>query len=144
MEHRTALTVALACGGLAIALVAVDLAFNLTASVQADEDGEWVTITSTKQDQLERFPGEDGCVEDRFRVVVDNNRPVGATVDVLVEQTGNQTTVLYQETWELGAFSSQQEVLELEPGDDRHGLSVRVDDMFLHSCIGSGGLGVPG
>lgn len=138
VQPRTALWVAIACGGAAVGLVSLDVAFNVVVRVDAETDGAWVTVATTRQDAFggSRPGGFGDCIEERFRLVVENNRPIEATLDVWVRQDGpNGTVTLLQDTWVLPRFSSQQETLELRPADDAAWLNVQVGDQYLYPCV---------
>lgn len=111
MQGRTALIAAIACGAVAVAIVALDLNFGLEAELQALDDGEWV---STSDGSLYREPGF-GCVGRDLRLHVDNNRFVAAEVDVHVsyyDLQGNTVTVL-DDTWELAAGESRDHAFRI-------------------------------
>ena len=113
MKSNVALAISIACAAVAVGIVSVDLAFTLSSSLDVREQGDWATIQSEPYSETTSRPKSfagPGCVLNDLRVRVDNNRPIGARVDVLVRyttsKTGSSATVL-EETWDLPAFADR-------------------------------------
>jgi hypothetical protein len=109
VRAKTALVLSIASATLAIAIIGVDLAFTLTTHLEAQTDGAWVSLASYPTDSFSKAGrGSFTCAPQDLRLRLDNNRPIGTTVDVLVLYStvaGSRTA--FQETWELGAFSER-------------------------------------
>jgi hypothetical protein len=88
-----ALKIAIAAGVLLVAIVGLDVAFNATASLQMDEDGEWRTLAILPRGP-DDYRGVDTAIEVNrsetlaFRVVLDNRRPIGFDAAYRVSHAG--------------------------------------------------------
>ncbi|MBW3583203.1 MAG: hypothetical protein KY455_08915 [Euryarchaeota archaeon] len=160
MQPRTALTLALVAGGLAVGLVAADLAWTLTAQVDGRTETGWQTVTrSDDRSVYEHGPRpvvEECLVVDRdARLVVDNDKPLPDTVEVFVgfyNQTSDRQERILEATWSLSAFEVREVVFRVPsaaiPSDDRaddqppYGktghLEVRVGDHYVTACVEEG------
>lgn len=112
MKPGLALALAVASGAAAVALVSVDLVFTLSFHLDEKEDGSWATLASFPYDES-GFRGRPyysfaECAGQDLRVRVDNNRPIPATVTVVVRHAGpTNNQMLYEETWSLSAFQER-------------------------------------
>lgn len=116
MEGRTALGLAIACGVLAVTMVSLDLAWNLSADVDSRIDGQWVTMARAGDDSWydRPFYGGPECTSPEVRLVVNNDGPFARTVDVwayysVSGKSGTET--LLRETWDIERFSQQSREL---------------------------------
>src|SRR5256885_2082670 len=84
MKPRSALVVALLCGGVAVLVVSLDLAFNVDVSFEAKaSDGSWQVQQTTKsQTDYARGPV---CAED-YRLTVHNGMPWSSTVAITIQR----------------------------------------------------------
>lgn len=156
MDKRTAVVLAVASAGLAVLLVSLDLAWNVTARVDDRDNGGWRTITESGGEGFDiyRGPMMDGCIDGEARLVVDNGLPWRRSFDVTIaywNATGFQTITYLEETWDMPRFSEREHVFTLPPdafyvppadGVDRPpgklragDLSVTVGDLFLSACL---------
>lgn len=147
MQPRTAAIAAVLAGGLAVAVVGLDLAFNLDVHLQEQREGQWSTVASNSDGQYayeEGFPG--GCAGPHLRLVVDNGLPWSKTVRVVVtasNQTSPANDVLLDETWRVEGRDSRQAeftvpaaALESKDGSPViSSVTVRVDGIYLHTCV---------
>lgn len=149
MHPRAALIGAIAATSVAVGLVALDLVWNVEVRIDAMEDGQWQTIAEDDGDGYygrgPLRPG-DGCVSGTIRVVVENDRPVGARPHVLVTITHGQGAreVLLDDTWALDRFASRSFEFGVPPlpspqdGTFYYGdVVVQVGDTYLSVCRGS-------
>lgn len=109
MQARTALIAAIICGTLAVGIVAADVAWSLEASIQAQVDGEWETVATTDPDGLYRsgMHPSFGCHGPEMRLVIENDRPFAAEVEVHVtyhNATSKRTDTLLRDTLDLPRF----------------------------------------
>lgn len=157
MQPRTALTLALVAGGLAIGLIAADLAWTLTARVDGRTESGWQTVTrSDHRSDFEYHPRPvtEACLvaNSDARLVIDNDKPLPDTVRILVDfynQTAGRQERILEATWSLSAFEVREVVFPVPaaavPADDRaeeqppfgktgH-IEVLVDDRFVTACV---------
>ena len=112
MKPNVALAISIACATVAVGIVSVDLAFTLRSSLDVRQDGEWATLQSDPYSETSYRPKTafgPGCAVNDLRVHVDNNRPIGASVDVLVRYSSSRVPSgnLLEETWTLAAFTDR-------------------------------------
>lgn len=130
VQARTALIAAIVSGTLAVALVAADVAWSLEASLEAETDHGWQVLASTHPEDRARdyHPQIPACFGPDLRLVVDNDRPFSAEVEILVtyvNATAKRTETLLLETIELERFSSTRFDLTIpadafpEPDEER-------------------------
>jgi hypothetical protein len=111
VQARTALIAAIICGSLAIGVVALDVVWSLEATVEAQVDGQWQSIASTHPHDMyspRAHPFMGFCHGPDFRLVIDNNRPISADVDVHVtyhNATSKRTETAINERVSLDRFS---------------------------------------
>jgi hypothetical protein len=140
-----ALGLAVATGTLAIAAVAVDLAYSLEARLEASDGGGWSTVSS-QDDSPKPFPG--GCPGPHLRLTVHNGRFVDAEVHVQVtyydyRSNGNGVEVL-DETWRVESGSTRSHEFTIPasafadlPNGGQGSVSVnaQVDGLYLGTCV---------
>lgn len=104
MKPRSALFAAILCGVAAVALVALDLAFNVDTKLEVrDANGAWRTVASTSTDPQRAYPASVACGS-HFRLTVHNGLLWGTSLHVTITASGNSgTTTLLDETWSVGA-----------------------------------------
>lgn len=153
VHARTALLLALASGALAVGVVAVDLTYTLTARLETREGAGWRVLSVAPAQEYERFPVTGDCGSPDLRLVVDNHRPIGATVRVVISYASapGETAEEVDEVWDLGAFEVRDHAFTI-PGSafnstssDPSGRPVKAvpnvsaqvgDDLYLYgSCI---------
>ncbi len=145
MEPRFALIVAASAAVLAVALVAVDLQFEVHVELQENVDGEWRAVTGSFE---ERYPGFPGCVGQDLRLVVNNDRLVPFEEQVYISYSGAARLdrgVLVDEVWDIPARGVQDKNFTIpdsafEPTEDgkepRVFVDFRVGDRYYNSlCV---------
>jgi len=109
MKPRSALLAAIACGALALLLVALDLAFNVEARLEAQQaDGSWATVATTayhdpRDSTIVQASGR--CAQ-QFRLIVHNGMPWASRVRLQINGFG-AGIVLPPQTWTLAAGGEQ-------------------------------------
>lgn len=148
MDRRVALASSLVAAALAVAIVAVDLQYNVTVSLQTQEDDGWTTVA--RQDEGSFGPRHPyfGCAGPEMRILIDNDLPWAQSFDVQVDvhrfDTGQDERLL-DETVTVGG-GDQEHIPFTVPewawsGNASDGIKplgdieVRVDDIFLSSCV---------
>jgi hypothetical protein len=86
MKPRSALAAALACGAAAVALVGMDLAFNVDVTLEVLAGSTWVPVSSTKGAGAP-YPVGLACGQD-FRVTAHNGMPWPSKVDITLLRNG--------------------------------------------------------
>lgn len=152
MTPRTALLVALATGGLAVAVVAVDLAYALEVRLDVREGGGWRTVTRAV-DGAPAYPDHprlvEQCVANDLRLVVHNDSPLPDEVRVNMDWTAHKGGIptvsnrLLLETWSVAPFELRVREFRLPPeafaGEpDRVDLLASVGRAFLSLCVAEG------
>jgi hypothetical protein len=111
VNAKAALVISIASAAVAVAIVSVDLAFTVTSHIDVRTNDGWETVASDPfQGNPRSFGFGPGCVAPDLRVRVDNNRPIPASIDVLVRYNNPEngtTTKVYEETWRLSAFEER-------------------------------------
>jgi len=147
MHRRALLVLAVASGALAVALVAVDVAFGLEVQLQVQAtDGSWQTVFD---DAGLARPVGPGCSGRDFRLVVRNGQPWGTSVPVyLAVSDANGTRVLVHDTWTLGggetrmqAFTVTASTTGAPEGGKPAPMSVSIEGQVGKTSVyGCGGL----
>jgi hypothetical protein len=143
---RTALLLAIVSGGLAVALVTLDLTFTLVVRIDAWEDGAWTTHAAAPSDDRYKPFGSDGCAPNQLRLVVDNHRPVGASRQASIYFMDDAQTRkdLLGTTLSLGAFEVYEnpfqlpeEAFDISPSTPKRNVYVtaNVGDLGLTKCV---------
>lgn len=154
MTPRTALLMALLAGGIAIAIVSVDLAFTLTARLEAkNANGDWVLVAQTPEPDSGRydgrpFPEPGGCAGPDLRLVVDNDKPFPDRVSVRIsyqDPANQRTRTFYTGEWALQAFETRSHEFTVPsdafPPPDTNNprpsayVNLYVGDLFLSTCV---------
>jgi hypothetical protein len=108
MKPRSALLAAIACGAVAVALVAVDLAFNVDARLEVrGADGTWRLSATTEA--VKSYPTAAICGT-HFRLTFHNGLlwSTSRHVTITVSTSGSLgSTTLLDETWSVGARSEK-------------------------------------
>lgn len=120
MQPRTALGVALFFAALAVAVVAADLSYTLTARLESrDSEGRW-GVQRTAPEPEARYEAPKllrDCAGPTLRLVVDNDRPFPATVPVeLAWENSTTDQEILEDEWSLAAFEERAHEFTL-PGD---------------------------
>lgn len=157
MQARLALGIAVACGALAVALVAVDLTYTLTVAIEGqDDNGEWVTYQRQPYDygaDRAHEPSGFGCTGPDVRIVIHNDRPISATRDVrILYDVGGRSTTVLDETVSLDAGEVWTHAFTIPPEafpddnetDDRFidrnvHVNAHVDGLWLSHCASAEG-----
>lgn len=146
MQQRLALILSIAAGGLAIAAVAVDLAFGLEASLETRDGDGWRTVSATEQEPYGRStPFMPGCAGPGMRLEVHNDRLLPSRVDVFVgyyDATGNEVVVL-SDTWSLdrGETRTHEFTIPSSAFGPAQGtkptvsVNAQVDGQYLGACV---------
>ncbi len=152
MDRRVALALALTCAGLAVAIVAADLQFNVTVSLETMRDGEWVVVASDDTDGFAspRYPGSFvGCAGPDVRVVVDNGLPWQTAFElriIIVAYDSGRTETIVAEALEIERGASATVGFTV-PGWAGNGtadpakpagpayVEVMVDETYLSTCV---------
>lgn len=145
MHPRTALIVAVAAAVLAVALVAVDLQFDVHVELQENVDGEWVAVSGSFEDRYPVFPG---CVGQDLRLVVNNDRLVRFEEPVRIsyyDAPRQDSEVLLDAVWSIASRGVQDHAFTVpdsafEPTEDvpepRVFVDIQVGDRYYNSiCV---------
>ena len=121
MQARSALIAAIVCGGLAVAAVSLDLAYTLTLALETrDQSGDWITMAVFPYEESTfRAQPAFGCAGPMMRVVVDNNRPFGASENVRAwyfDSGAGRSVEVLDETWTLDAGERRTHEFTIPPG----------------------------
>lgn len=146
VQQRLALVLSVATGGLAIAAVAVDLAYGLEASLETRDGDGWRTVSATADQSYASSPFAASCASTDLRLVVHNDRLVASSVDVLVSYYDNRggDVVVLRETWSLErgetrvhGFTVPASAFDGQSGTVKPMVSVnaQVDDQYLGTCV---------
>lgn len=143
MEPRRALALAVTMGGLAIAVVAADVAWGLEVRVQERDEVGWRTVVRNDGDWTWR---SECAVGSDLRLALHNDRPVGQTVHYEVtwfDADASRYMEAARGKVRLGAFGSADVDFTL-PADafqdrgpqeaDRANVEVRAGGIFVHLC----------
>ncbi len=89
-----------------MALVGLDLAYSLEVRLEVQENGGWVTVSGDKARFYYPEPGQPACPSEPLRLTLDNNKPIGETVRVVItyQERSGVTRVHTDETVSLGRF----------------------------------------
>ncbi len=149
VQPKVALVVAVCLATAAVALVALDLAYTLQARIETGADGNWVTVADDKGRFYEPFPARGDCPDQPLRLVVDNDKPLSATVLVSLSYTdrmGGGHSLLHEEV-SLGRFEVRTFNFDVPPSafeepteDPRFGpgsvfVTAVVEDLYLSTCV---------
>ncbi len=147
MQPRLALVLSVATGGLAIAAVAVDLAYGLEASLDTRDGDGWRTVSATAdQSYSSSRPFGPSCSLPDLRLVVHNDRLVASSVDVFVSYYDNNggDVVILRDTWSLERgetriheFTVPASAFEgrLDAVKPMVSVNAQVDDLYLGTCV---------
>jgi len=107
-----ALGASIACAALAVALVGVDLAYNIEAKLEyRAKDGSWVTMdqSGSEDDWYARPVAAGSCGGPEWRLVVHNGQPWSQTLDVQVtyDRYDNSAPSPFRESWNLPSGASR-------------------------------------
>lgn len=145
VQPRLALGLALGSAALAISAVTVDLAYELEAFLDTQDEGGWRTVATSDPEAPSRI-FDPGCGSQTFRLRVHNDRLVASTVEVHISYSGpsaGQTTILH-DTWRLGRgetrtyeFSVPDSAFEQAPDGYKPyvGVNAQVGDLYLGACV---------
>lgn len=148
MKPRVALALAVATGGLAILLVALDAAWGLEAQVQERDGAGWSTVARTEDDL---WTYGTSCARGAdLRLVLRNDAPLARTVRYEVTwfdpDVSRDVEVVSGER-RLGAFASAELPFTLPAlafrdrgpeNSEMANFEVRADDLFMHLCAVEG------
>lgn len=142
---------ALTSAGLAIALVAVDLAFELEARLDSRDGDGWRTVSSSGDDAygFRGAPFSPGCAGREMRLEVNNDRLLSSSVDVHLSYNDARgaTVTLLQDTWRLARGETRIHEFTIPSGaftgapDGSKGfvhVNAQVDGLYLGACVDSG------
>lgn len=155
VRPHVALTLAMASGALAVAIVAADLQFNLAMRLEErDSSGQWTLVAGSKDNYYRAAPFGPECVGLDLRFVVDNHRPFDEAVPVSVSYSNysaGRATFLLRDTWELEDFEVRTFPFTIpvgalgEPGRNtsypkppggRTTVSASASDEYVSVCVG--------
>lgn len=146
MERPLALGLAIGTAALAVVLVAVDLQYNVIATLEVQEDGQWTAIASRDVDgggyADERFVG---CAGPEMRVRIDNGLPWSRSIEVRAfVYNGAGEQVILDQVVRVAGGASETVAFTVPPEavDDRFegrlnniALNVEVGDAYLGTCV---------
>lgn len=154
MDRRVALAVALTAAGLAVAIVAADLQFNVTVSLETFKDGEWTVVASHDEAGFvsPRYdPRFVGCAGPDMRLIIDNGLLWSTTLDTSVtvfDYGSGRTEVMLERS--LDVQRGERTIIPFTvPAWAQNGttapdgsptgpayLEARVGETYLNMCVG--------
>lgn len=153
MKPALALGASIACAAVAVALVGLDLAYNIEATLEyRAKDGSWVTMArSGSQEDRYAYPSFAGnCGGPNWRLTVHNGQPWSQTLDVEVSynRPDGVQTAPYLESWSLPSSQSRTHEFTIpaaaftansqtDPKSPPQSVSVNVrvgSDIYLGGC----------
>ncbi len=152
MDRRVALGLALTSAALAVAVVAVDLQFNVTVSLQAQQDGEWVVVASQDADgyAVPRYGSSwIGCAGPELRLVIDNGQLWATELGVSVvandystgrsERLVDETVSVDRGETAIVAFTAPDWLLNVTADPSKPGgpgsIDVQIGNTYLNTCV---------
>lgn len=145
MEPKSALIVSLVAAGLAVGIVAVDLQYVTTVTVETLHDGEWVPVGSREWRPLK--VGELGCASPTLRVAIDHDGPFKGSFHVWASYHDLELGGVVLEDRQIRVDAGTTQYLTFtvpdsafkqpaEEGDvSRAHVDIQVDDAYHGVCV---------